>query len=75
MRAVTSSVIGQRVRFAVRLLRDWRPTVAWGKSLLRSGRHQLRVLAGTFWLLPGVTRPADRPRWCSWSSCWPWSAR
>ncbi|MEV0562617.1 alkaline phosphatase family protein [Dactylosporangium sp. NPDC050588] len=55
VRAVTSSVIGQRVRFAGRMLRDWRLTVAWGKSLLRSGVTSVVVLAVTFWLLPGVT--------------------
>jgi hypothetical protein len=42
------------VRFAIRLLRDWRLTVAWGKSLLRSGLTSFVVLAVTFWLLPGV---------------------
>jgi hypothetical protein len=47
-------VVGQRVRFAIRLLRDWRLTVAWGKSLLRSGLTSFVVLAVTFWLLPGV---------------------
>ncbi|MDG6105666.1 alkaline phosphatase family protein [Dactylosporangium aurantiacum] len=55
VRVVTSSVIGQRVRFAARMLRDWRLTVAWGKSLLRSGVTSVVVLAVTFWLLPGVT--------------------
>ncbi|MFG2044243.1 alkaline phosphatase family protein [Dactylosporangium sp. NPDC048998] len=47
-------VVRQRVRFAIRLLRDWRLTVAWGKSLLRSGLTSFVVLAVTFWLLPGV---------------------
>lgn len=47
-------VVRQRIRFAVRLLRDWRLTVAWGKSLLRSGLTSFVVLAVTFWLLPGV---------------------
>ncbi|WP_344616287.1 alkaline phosphatase family protein [Dactylosporangium salmoneum] len=47
-------VVRQRVRFAIRLLRDWRLTVAWGKSLLRSGLTSVVVLAVTFWLLPGV---------------------
>ncbi|MER7003930.1 alkaline phosphatase family protein [Dactylosporangium sp. NPDC000555] len=47
-------VVRQRVRFAIRLLRDWRLTVAWGKSLLRSGVTSFVVLAVTFWLLPGV---------------------
>jgi hypothetical protein len=47
-------VVGQRVRFAIRLLRDWRLTVAWAKSLLRSGVTSFVVLAVTFWLLPGV---------------------
>ncbi|MEV8512164.1 alkaline phosphatase family protein [Dactylosporangium sp. NPDC051484] len=47
-------VVRQRVRFAIRLLRDWRLTIAWGKSLLRSGVTSFIVLAVTFWLLPGV---------------------
>ncbi|MEU7868912.1 alkaline phosphatase family protein [Dactylosporangium sp. NPDC049140] len=47
-------VVAQRVRFALRLLRDWRLTVAWGKSLLRSGVTSFVVLAVTFWALPGV---------------------
>jgi hypothetical protein len=54
LRALASSVIGRRVAFAVRLLRDWRLTVAWAKSLLRSGLTSFAVLAVTFWLLPGV---------------------
>ena len=53
-RAAASSVVAQRIRFAVRLLRDWRLTVAWGKSLLRSGVTSFAVLAVTLWLLPGV---------------------
>jgi hypothetical protein len=52
--AAASSVVGQRVRFGIRLLRDWRLTVTWGKSLLRSGITSFVVLAVTFWLLPGV---------------------
>ncbi|WP_432989015.1 alkaline phosphatase family protein [Dactylosporangium sp. CA-233914] len=47
-------VVRQRVRFAIRLLRDWRLTVAWGKSLLRSGVTSVVVLAVVFWVLPGV---------------------
>ncbi|GAA3456310.1 alkaline phosphatase family protein [Dactylosporangium matsuzakiense] len=48
-------VVAARIRFAIRLLRDWRLTVAWGKSLLRSGVTSFAVLAVTFWALPGVT--------------------
>nr|BFE61628.1 phage holin family protein [Dactylosporangium thailandense] len=48
-------VVAQRIRFALRLLRDWRLTVAWGKSLLRSGVTSFAVLAVVFWALPGVT--------------------
>lgn len=51
---MASSVVGQRIRFGVRLLRDWRLTVAWAKSLLRSGATSFVVLAVTFWLVPGV---------------------
>jgi hypothetical protein len=47
-------VVSQRVRFAIRVLRDWRLTVAWAKSLLRSGLTSFVVLAVTFWALPGV---------------------
>ncbi|GAA2601990.1 phage holin family protein [Dactylosporangium fulvum] len=54
LRAVATSVVAQRVRFGIRLLQDWRLTVAWGKSLLRSGVTSFVVLAVTFWLLPGV---------------------
>ncbi|MET7396039.1 alkaline phosphatase family protein [Dactylosporangium sp. NPDC005572] len=55
MRALAASVAARRIRFGARLLRDWRLTVAWGKSLLRSGLTSFAVLAATFWLLPGVT--------------------
>ncbi|WP_433059730.1 alkaline phosphatase family protein [Dactylosporangium sp. CS-033363] len=48
-------VVGRRIRFAIRLLRDWRLTVAWAKSLLRSGVTSFVVLAVVFWALPGVT--------------------
>ncbi|MFI5909612.1 alkaline phosphatase family protein [Dactylosporangium sp. NPDC051541] len=47
-------VVAARIRFAIQLLRDWRLTVAWGKSLLRSGVTSFAVLAVTFWALPGV---------------------
>ena len=57
-RLLAASVVGQRVRFAARLLRDWRLTVAWVKSLLRSGLTGFVVLAVTFWLLPGVRATA-----------------
>ncbi|GAA2522385.1 alkaline phosphatase family protein [Pilimelia columellifera] len=44
-----------RVRLGLRVLRDWRPTVAWVKSLLRSFATSFVVLAATLWLLPGIT--------------------
>jgi len=43
------------VRLGVRTLRDWRLTVAWARSLLRSFLTSFLVLSATFWLLPGVT--------------------
>jgi hypothetical protein len=42
------------VVLGLRLVRQWRPTVAWVKSLLRSGLTSFAVLVVTFWLLPGV---------------------
>jgi hypothetical protein len=38
----------------VKLLSEWRPTVAWIKSLARTGVTNFAVLTITFWLLPGV---------------------
>jgi hypothetical protein len=35
-------------------LSEWRPTVAWIKSLARTGVTNFAVLTITFWLLPGV---------------------
>lgn len=43
-----------RFRLGVRFLRDWRPTVAWVKSLARSAVTSFVVLAATLWLMPGV---------------------
>lgn len=43
-----------RVRLGLRVLRDWRLTVAWVRSLARSATTSFVVLAATLWLLPGV---------------------
>ncbi|HEU4422884.1 MAG TPA: phage holin family protein, partial [Pilimelia sp.] len=43
-----------RIRLGLRVLLDWRPTVARVRSLLRSGLTSFVVLAATLWLLPGV---------------------
>src|SRR5689334_8053935 len=51
---VAASVVGKRIRFGLRLAREWRPTLSWVKSLLRSGITNFTVLALTFWLVPGV---------------------
>lgn len=48
------STVRRRLLLSFRLGREWRPTVAWAKSLLRSGATSFAVLAVTFWLLPGV---------------------
>jgi hypothetical protein len=48
------AVVRKRIAFGLRLARDWRPTVAWAKSLVRSGVTNFVVLALTFWLVPGV---------------------
>ena len=50
-----AAVVGRQVRLGVRTLRDWRLTVAWARSLLRSFLTSFLVLSATFWLLPGVT--------------------
>ncbi len=49
-----TAIAGKRIRLGVRLTREWRPTFAWVKSLLRSGVTNFTVLALTFWLVPGV---------------------
>ncbi|MFC3502463.1 alkaline phosphatase family protein [Micromonospora krabiensis] len=43
------------VRVGVRVLREYRPTVARIRALLRSMVTSFAVLATTLWLLPGVT--------------------
>jgi hypothetical protein len=49
-----ASVVGKRIRLGLRLAREWRPTLVWVRSLLRSGLTNFTVLALTFWLVPGV---------------------
>ncbi|WP_371872090.1 alkaline phosphatase family protein [Phytohabitans houttuyneae] len=44
-----------RARVGLRALRGWRPTMRRVRSTLRSAVTSFIVLAGTFWLLPGVT--------------------
>ncbi|WP_415624365.1 alkaline phosphatase family protein [Phytohabitans flavus] len=44
-----------RARVGMRTLRGWRPTLARVRSILRNAVTSFIVLAGTFWLLPGVT--------------------
>ncbi|MEV1332127.1 phage holin family protein [Micromonospora costi] len=43
------------VRVSLRVLRDYRPTVARVRALVRSMATSFVVLATTLWLLPGVT--------------------
>ncbi|MFI7024072.1 alkaline phosphatase family protein [Micromonospora sp. NPDC049900] len=43
------------VRVALRVLRDYRPTFARVRALVRSMAASFLVLSVTFWLLPGVT--------------------
>lgn len=43
------------VRVGLRVLRDYRPTVARARALLRSTVTSFVVLSTTLWLLPGVT--------------------
>ncbi|MER5457100.1 alkaline phosphatase family protein [Micromonospora sp. NPDC002389] len=43
------------VRVALRVLRDYRPTFARVRALVRSMVTSFLVLSATFWLLPGVT--------------------
>ncbi|GGK18413.1 membrane protein [Pilimelia terevasa] len=42
------------MRLGVRVLRDWRPTIARVRSLLRGTAISFLVLSLTLWLLPGV---------------------
>ena len=44
-----------RARVGLRALRGWRPTIRRVRSILRNAVTSFIVLAGTFWLLPGVT--------------------
>ncbi|WP_239151871.1 phage holin family protein [Virgisporangium aurantiacum] len=46
--------VRRRLVLTLRLWREWRPTMAWARSMLRSGATSFGVLAVTFWLLPGV---------------------
>lgn len=46
--------VRRRLLLTLRLAREWRPTVAWARSMVRSGATSFAVLAVTFWLLPGV---------------------
>ncbi|MEH1128557.1 alkaline phosphatase family protein [Micromonospora sp. CPCC 206061] len=43
-----------RVRVGLRALRGWRPTFRRVRSLVRTAVTSFIVLAGTFWLMPGV---------------------
>ncbi|MFI2652846.1 alkaline phosphatase family protein [Micromonospora fulviviridis] len=45
----------EAVRVGLRVLRDYRPTVARVRALLRSMATSFAVLSATLWLLPGVT--------------------
>jgi hypothetical protein len=44
-----------RVRVGLRALRGWRPTMRRVRGIVRNAVTSFIVLAGTFWLLPGVT--------------------
>lgn len=44
-----------RARVGLRALLGWRPTIRRVRSILRNAVTSFIVLAGTFWLLPGVT--------------------
>ncbi|MFC0529561.1 alkaline phosphatase family protein [Phytohabitans kaempferiae] len=44
-----------RARVGLRALLGWRPTLARVRALLRNAVTSFLVLAGTFWLMPGVT--------------------
>ncbi|MFI6262570.1 alkaline phosphatase family protein [Micromonospora sp. NPDC051006] len=48
-------VMPQPLRVAVRMLREYRPTVARVRALVRSMATSFVVLTTTLWLLPGVT--------------------
>ncbi len=54
MRSLAAGVRLQ-LRLGMRTLRDWRLTVAWARSLVRSFVTSFVVLSVTFWLMPGVT--------------------
>ena len=54
MTSATWATVRRRLLLAVRLLSEWRPTVAWIRSLVRTGVTNFVVLTITFWLLPGV---------------------
>jgi hypothetical protein len=51
---VNVRTVRRRFLLSLRLAREWRPSVAWARSLFRSGATSFVVLAVTFWLLPGV---------------------
>jgi hypothetical protein len=44
-----------RARVGLRALRGWRPTIRRVRGIVRNAVTSFIVLAGTFWLLPGVT--------------------
>jgi hypothetical protein len=44
-----------RFRVGVQVLREWRPTLGWIRSLLRSAATSFVVLALALWLMPGIT--------------------
>jgi hypothetical protein len=51
---VSYRTVRRRLLLSLRLAREWRPSVAWARSMFRSGATSFVVLAVTFWLLPGV---------------------
>ncbi len=44
-----------RLRVGLQVLTEWRPTLGWIRSLLRSGITSFVVLALTLWVMPGIT--------------------
>ncbi|HEX5742127.1 MAG TPA: alkaline phosphatase family protein [Pilimelia sp.] len=44
----------ERARLGLRVLRDWRPTVAQARAMARNAVMSFIVLSVTLWLLPGV---------------------
>ncbi|MER7456663.1 phage holin family protein [Micromonospora sp. NPDC126480] len=54
-KAGTRRALPRPVRVGLRVLRDYRPTVARARAVLRSTVTSFVVLATTLWLLPGVT--------------------